>query len=164
VPPTASLAPSGSRPRGPDDPRIQVAMLLALMRELRGVMQAEAALLRGMRLDRLRELQAERAALAEGHARALRRLRRMPEAMAALDGGDRGLLEAAMREFQAAARRHAERLARAHAAAEGVARAIGASLGAAAGRGRVPGASSATFGKVHVLGGTAAPAPPRGRR
>jgi hypothetical protein len=104
-------------------------MLMTLMRALQGVMQTESALLSGMRLERLRALQAERVALAQSYARALQRLRKRPEVLATLDGEGRGLLDCAMRELQAEVRRHAERLVEARTVAEDVVRAIGESLG-----------------------------------
>jgi hypothetical protein len=112
------------------DIETRVAMLMTLMRQLQDVMHAESALLRGMKLDRLRELQAEKVALAEGYELALRRLRQTPEALAGLDESGRGQLEAAMREFQAVARANAERLRHASHVVEGIVQAIGRSLGA----------------------------------
>jgi hypothetical protein len=107
----------------------RIVMLLALMRELQGVMQAENALLRQMRLDRLQALQAEKVALAERYELELRRLRQAPEELAELEPDERALLETGLREFQAAVRANAERLAQARQVAEGVVQAIGASLG-----------------------------------
>ena len=114
---------------GTDDPQGQVAMLMTLMRALQGVMQTESALLSGMRLERLRELQAERVALARSYAWALRRLRKTPEVLATLDGEGRSLLDCAMRELQTSVRRHAERLVEVRTVAEEVVRAIDEGLG-----------------------------------
>ena len=91
-------------------------------------MQLEGALLRSMRLDRLRELQAERTAQAKSSQRALQRLRQAPEALAELDDAGRALIEVSMRAFQAGIRRHAERLAQARAMVEDMRRAIDESL------------------------------------
>jgi hypothetical protein len=127
-------------------------MLMTLMRALQGVMQTEDALLSGMRLERLRELQAERVALAQSYARALRRLRRTPEVLATLDAEGRRLLDAAMREFQVAIRRHAERLAEARRVAEDLVRAIGESLGSAnAGQGAASRPGNTETGRVIVV-------------
>jgi len=120
--------PALSDTPGSHDPQGQVAMLMTLMRALQGVMQAEGALLSGMRLERLRELQAERVALARSYARALRRLRKRPEILATLDGEGRNLLDCAMRELQTSVRRHAERLVEVRTVAEEVVRVIGEGL------------------------------------
>jgi hypothetical protein len=104
-------------------------MLLALVRQLQGVIQAENALLRELRLDRLRELQAEKAALVESYELALRHLRHTPGLLAALGEDDRDALDAAVRELPVAVRRNTERLTQARAAVGDVARAIEESLG-----------------------------------
>ena len=52
---------------------------MTLMRQLQDVMRTENGLLREMRLARLQELQAEKAALAETYELELRRLRQAPE-------------------------------------------------------------------------------------
>ena len=57
-----------------------VAVLLTLMRQLQEVMRTENGLLRDMRLERLRALQAEKAALADAYEVELRRLRDAPDA------------------------------------------------------------------------------------
>lgn len=111
----------------------RIVMLLALMRELEGVMQAENALLRQMKLERLQALQAEKAALAERYELELRRLREAPQELAGLPAEERAMLDASLRAFQAAARANAERLGQAKAIAEGIVQAIGASLSAGKG-------------------------------
>lgn len=111
-------------------PEERTVLLRALMRELEGVMRAEAALLRGMRLDRIEALQAEKSALAEAYERELRALRQAPEALAALAPAARESLGEAMRGFQAAVADNARRLGAARKVAEGVVRALGASLAA----------------------------------
>jgi hypothetical protein len=107
------------------DPDARVAMVLTLMQQLEGVMQAEHALLREMRIERLRELQAEKAGLAEHYELELRRLRTSPETLAAASPEGRAALETGMRGFRVAVRRNAERLAQARDLVEGVVRALG---------------------------------------
>ena len=104
-------------------------MLLALVRQLQGVIQAEDALLRELRLNRLRQLQAEKADLLESYGLVLCQLRHAPALLAALGEDDRRLLDAAVRALQAALRGQAKRLTLARAAVDDVARAIEASLG-----------------------------------
>jgi len=111
------------------DPRSRVAIVIGMMRRLCELMQAEEALLKEMRLARLEELELEKAALAGSYELELRRLRVAPEAMAALGAEERALLEAAMREFQATARRNAERLRQARAVVEGIARTMAEGAG-----------------------------------
>lgn len=133
------------------DPRSQVAVLLALMRELEGVMQAENGLLREMRLGRLQELEAEKTALAQSYELELRRLRAEPGCLAALGAEERSLLEAEMRRFQAVARQHTERLLQARTVAEGVARVLAENtVGAAAAPayGQAPRQGGETAGRV----------------
>jgi hypothetical protein len=107
----------------------KVALLMTLMRQLQEVMRAENALLRDMRLQRLRALQTEKAALAESYELELRRLRQSPELLAALDPDGRDLLAESMREFQATVTANANRLRQAQQVVEGVVRTIGESLG-----------------------------------
>jgi hypothetical protein len=121
----------------------RVALMLGLMRELQELMRAENGLLRELKLARLRELQAEKAALAGRYELELRRLRQTPELLGGLDADGRHLLEAAMRDFRAAVRANAERLAQARSVVEGVVQAIGQSLAAEGGAPRyAPGAPS----------------------
>ena len=56
----------------------RVAVLMTLMRQLQEVMRAENGLLRDLKLVRLRELQAEKSALAGSYEVELRRLREAP--------------------------------------------------------------------------------------
>lgn len=107
----------------------RVAVLLMLMHQLQDVMRTENGLLREMRLPRLRELQEEKSALAAAYELALRRLRQAPETLASLDEASRGLLEAAMREFQVAVRGNAERLRQSRGVVEDIVRILGESLG-----------------------------------
>ncbi len=110
------------------EPLERVAVLLTLMRELEGVMRLENGMLREMKLGRMRQIQAEKAALAEAYEIELRGLRSAPETMAGLPDGVRQGLEQATRSFQAAARTNADALAAARTVVEGVVRLIGESL------------------------------------
>jgi hypothetical protein len=110
------------------EPLERVAVLLTLMRELEGVMRQENALLREMRLGRLADLQAEKAALAEAYEIELRALRRAPEVMASLPAHARASLEQATREFQLTARSNVNALLAGRAVVEGIVRRIGDSL------------------------------------
>ena len=114
------------------DPRSRVAIVIGLMRQLAELMRAEEALVKEMRLERLEVLGLEKAALAGSYERELRRLRVEPETMAALGAEERALFEEAMRAFQAAARRNAERLRQGRVVVEGVARVMAESAGEAA--------------------------------
>ena len=128
----------------------RVAVLLTLMRQLQEVMRAENGLLRDLKLARMRELQGEKAALAESYELELRRLRQTPEAMSTLSGEVRRLLESSMREFQATVRANADRLFQARGVVEAVVQAIGGSIGTA-GRGYAPAASVAVEGSSRVI-------------
>lgn len=128
--------------------RSQLAMLLALMQDLEGVMQAENALLREMRLARLEELQAEKAALAQSYELELRRLRAEPARLGGLEPAERALLEASMRDFQRTARLNTERLLQARQVAEGVARVLRDSVA-----GSAPAAAYGVGGRQHVEAG-----------
>jgi len=108
----------------------RVALLLTLMRQLQELMRTENALLRELRLSRLRELQQEKAALAGSYEMELRRLREAPEAISGLGDEARRLLESSMRDFQAAVTANADRLLQARSVVEAVVQAIGQSLGA----------------------------------
>jgi hypothetical protein len=107
------------------------AVLLTLMRELEEVMRAEDALLREMRLERLRALQEEKAALADAYEAELRRLRDTPDVVGALDPDVRRALDEAMRSFRAAVQANARKLEAARKVVEGVVRALGESVAAA---------------------------------
>jgi hypothetical protein len=108
----------------------RAATLMALMRDLEGLMGAENALLRDMRLERLRGLQDEKAALAAAYEAELRRLRAAPEVAGALEPEARVALEEGMRRFRAAARTNARRLEAARGVVEGVVKALGSGLSA----------------------------------
>lgn len=110
----------------------RLTVLMTLMRQLQDVMRTENSLLREMRLARLQDLQAEKAALAETYELELRRLRQAPELLASLGADRRQLLEIAMRDFQATVRANADRLLRSRGVVEALVQVIGESLGTAA--------------------------------
>jgi hypothetical protein len=101
-----------------------------------------------MKLTRLQELQAEKSALAGSYEVELRRLRRDPELLGALDPESRALLDAAMRELQATLRSSADRLLQAKQVAEGIVQALGASLTAPGTLGRGYAAAENATGRV----------------
>jgi hypothetical protein len=136
----------------------QAAALMALMRELEGLMGAENALLRDMRLERLRGLQDEKAALAAAYEAELRRLRAAPEIAGALAPEARLALEEGMRRFRAAARANAQRLVAARGVVEGVVKALGSSLSASRNAGGYrPGGTPAAGGVGRGAGGQVVP-------
>ena len=110
----------------------RVTLLLTLMRRLGQVMARERAILRGMELDALDDLQQEKEVLAEAYEIELRHLRGRPELMEALDPEVRAELFEAMRGFQEHLRANRLALRAAHAAVERIVRAIGDSLAAGA--------------------------------
>jgi hypothetical protein len=109
----------------------RTAVLLTLMRELEEVMRAEDALLRDMRLERLKALQEEKAALADAYEAELRRMRDAPDTVGALEPEVRRALDEAMRSFREAVRANARRLEAARKVVEGVVKALGESVAAA---------------------------------
>lgn len=126
----------------------RAATLMALMRDLEGLMGAENALLREMRLDRLRGLQDEKAALATAYEVELRRLRASPEVAGALAPEARLALEEGMRRFRDAARTNARRLEAARGVVEGVVKALGSSLSSSRNAGGYrPGMQAAAGGR-----------------
>ena len=106
----------------------RVAVLVTLMRQLQEVMRAENGLLRDLKLVRLRELQAEKSALAASYELELRRLREAPGLIGTLDPDARRLLEDGMREFQRSVRANADRLRAARALVETLVQTIGQGL------------------------------------
>ena len=151
---TASAARAVATPAALD----RAAALLAMMRELEGLMGAENALLRDMRLERLRGLQDEKAALAAAYEAELRRLRATPEIAGALAPEARLALEEGMRRFRAAARVNAQRLEAARGVVEGVVKALGSSLSATRNAGGCrPGGTSAAVGAGRGGGGQVVP-------
>ncbi len=129
----------------------RLTALMTLMRQLQEVMRTENGLLREMRLARLQDLQAEKAALAETYELELRRLRRTPELLASLGADRRQLLETAMRDFQATVRGNADRLQQSSRVVEALVQVIGVSLGNAA-------KSPPGYGRPTGAAGDAAPA------
>ena len=110
------------------EPLERVAVLLALMRELEGVMQQEGQLLRSMRLERLDEVQAEKATLAEAYEIEVRAFRKDPQAAAGLPDEARRTLEEASRSFQQAVRANARAIEAGRVVVEGIVRRLGESL------------------------------------
>ena len=82
----------------------RIALLLTLMRQLQETMRIENGLLRELGLARMRELQSEKAALAERYEIELRRLRQTPEAL-----GARPVLRRHTTRWQAAVEPHSTR-------------------------------------------------------
>ena len=85
------------------EPLEKAAILMTLMKRLGQIMDHERALLSSMRLDDLRELQEEKSALTDAYEVELKRLRKTPETLAALDVDVRRQIEDGMRRFQEAA-------------------------------------------------------------
>jgi hypothetical protein len=109
----------------------RVTVVMALMRQLQQVMEQEILILRGMRLDRLEEIVAEKTTLCHAYEAELRALRREPELLAGLDPAMRAEMEHATRDFQARAAANLRALDAARSVVERVMRHIGASLEAA---------------------------------
>jgi flagellar biosynthesis/type III secretory pathway chaperone len=109
----------------------RVTVVMALMRQLQQVMEQEILILRGMRLDRLEEVVAEKTTLCHAYEAELRALRREPELLANLDPAIRSELEHATRDFQTRAAANLRALDAARSVVERVMRHIGASLEAA---------------------------------
>lgn len=110
------------------EPLEQVTVLLTLMKRLGQVMEHERAILRGMRLDILPEIQEEKVALAEAYEIELARLRCSPEVLASLDLPVRGQLHEAMRAFQASVSANLDALLAARTVVDRILRNIGQSL------------------------------------
>jgi hypothetical protein len=106
----------------------QVTVLMTLMRRLTQVMDHERTILRGMRLDALREAQHEKGLLAEAYEIELRRLRGRPELVQELDPAIRAELFEAMRTLQERLRVNRIALEAAREVVEKVVRTIGDSL------------------------------------
>jgi hypothetical protein len=119
------------------EPLEQVTILMTLMRRLAQVMDHERAVLRGLRLDALSEIQEEKAALAEAYEIELGRLRRAPSALASLEPLVRDRLEEAMRSFQEALAANLNALLAAQAMVDRILRNMGESLARST---RAPGA------------------------
>lgn len=102
------------------EPLEQAAILMTLMKRLGQVMDHERALLRSMRLDDLKDLQEEKIALTDAYEIELKRLRKTPETLAALDISVREQIEGGMRRFQEAATANFDALGAAHTVVEKV--------------------------------------------
>lgn len=134
------------------EPLEQVTVLMTLMRRLVQVLDHERAVLKNMRLDTLRDIQDEKAALTEAYEIELDRLRRAPETLGALDPGVRRRLDDEMRGFQEAVTANLNALVAAQSVVEKIMHNIGESLAGSAGgagygaEGRSP--AAAPSGKV----------------
>lgn len=143
----------------------RAAILMVLMRELEEIGRAEVAVLRQLKLGRLRDLRAEKAALGEALEIELGRLRRSPEAVGALAPEAREALEDAMRRYHSATRENARRLLAARRVVGDVARELDAGLAAvtvAAGlaeAGRGTGDAPTTASRVVAFAPRRRPAP-----
>ena len=104
------------------EPLEKAAILMTLMKRLGQIMDHERALLTSLRLEDLKELQEEKAALAEAYELELQRLRTTPETFAALDDGVREQIESAMRRFQDASQANLQALAAAQTVVDKVVR------------------------------------------
>ena len=119
----------------------RITVLMTLMRRLCQIIDREQAVLRGLRLDALDDLQQEKGVLAEAYEIELRRLRGQPEVVDALDPALRAELLEDMRALQDRLKANRLALEAARAVVERVARTIADSLasggygGGAAGRG-----------------------------
>ncbi|HFD17136.1 MAG TPA: hypothetical protein ENJ38_12650 [Rhodospirillales bacterium] len=116
------------------EPLERVSALLALMRELKAVLERENALLRSMGVEELRALQEEKLALADAYEVEVRRLRRSPDFIGSLEPEARELLAEATRELQATMRTNVSALAAAKLVVERVARHLAEVLGPGHGR------------------------------
>ena len=108
----------------------RVTVVMTLMEQLRAVMAEENTLVRQMKLDRLNELHAEKAALADAYELELRRLRSQPELMADLPNDVRQHLEEITRSFQDASKANANILMAARTMVERMMRKLGDSMSA----------------------------------
>jgi hypothetical protein len=106
----------------------RLALLLTHMRRLEQVMELENSLVQGMRLDRLSDLHAEKAALADALEAQLRVVRRDAGILGALPIGARRELEARLRAFRQAARQNARILEAAQGIIERLMRRLAESL------------------------------------
>ena len=110
------------------EPLEQVTILMTLMKRLVQVMDHERAILKGMRLDTLPDLQDEKVALAEAYEIEVARLRRSPERLVSLEPHVRTQLNDAMSAFQESMNVNLQPLLGARQVVERVLRNIGESL------------------------------------
>lgn len=86
------------------DPIAAATLLLALIEQLRSTIERENRLLRTMDLEALREVQEQKALLADAFEVELAKLRRNPEVVASLPAEVRRRLDEELRELRAAMR------------------------------------------------------------
>jgi flagellar biosynthesis/type III secretory pathway chaperone len=110
----------------------QVTLLMTVMRQLSDVMDQERQVLRSMRLETLRDLQAEKAALADAYEVEMQRLRTRPEVTGELAPPVREELQQALRDFQGSLAANVAALQAAQGVLEKLMRLIGHSLADAA--------------------------------
>lgn len=106
----------------------QVTLLMTVMRQLCDVMDQERQVLRSMRLETLRDLQSEKAALADAYEVEMQRLRTRPEVTAELPVPVREELQQALRDFQRSLAANVAALQAAQGVLEKLMRLIGDSL------------------------------------
>ena len=139
----------------------RITVLMTLMRRLGQTMDHECAVLRGMRLDALREVQHEKGLLAEAYEIELRRLRGRPELVQELDPAIRAALFEAMRDLQERVRSNRLALDAAREVVERVVRAISDGLSRANAVGGYTGRGGGGGGDGGTAGGGGAE--PRGQ-
>ena len=110
------------------EPLEQVTILMTLMKRLVQVMDHERAVLKGMRIDALPDLQDEKVALAEAYEIEVARLRRSPERLMSLEPHVRTQLHDATRTLQESMTVNLQALVAARQVVERVLRNIGESL------------------------------------
>ncbi len=106
----------------------RASLFLTLIRELQALLEREVVLLRAMDIEALRELQQDKAVLADAYETELRALHASPEFVAELDPGVREALFEAMRELRATMRENLNALLAAREVVERVTRHIAESL------------------------------------
>ena len=110
------------------EPLEQVTILMTLMKRLVQVMDYERAVLKGMRIDALPDLQDEKLALAEAYEIEVARLRRSPATLMSLEPHVRAQLHDAMSALQESMNVNLQALLAARQVVERVLRNIGESL------------------------------------
>ena len=110
------------------EPLEQVTILMTLMKRLVQVMDHERAILKGMRIDALPDVQDEKLALAEAYEIEVARLRRSPETLVSLEPHVRSQLHDATRALQESMTVNLQALVAARQVVERVLRNIGESL------------------------------------
>ena len=110
------------------EPLEQVTILMTLMKRLVQVMDHERAVLKGMRIDALPDLQDEKLALAEAYEIEVARLRRSPATLMSLEPHVRAQLHDAMSALQESMNVNLQALLAARQVVERVLRNIGESL------------------------------------